>query len=62
MEEELTVKDVLEKAVDIIEGISVPVSLGEQITRPLCHAASLIRSCLEAFEQPEGPAEVKEDV
>lgn len=54
MEETYEVKELLKMTVDLIGGIQVPVSLADQISRPLCRAVANIEAVIEAIrERPE---------
>ena len=52
-EKTLSVKEVLQITVDLINGIPVPVSLAEQIARPLCQAVQNIEAVLTAIKEPK---------
>jgi len=60
MGEEMSAKDLLQITVDSIKKISVPVSLADQIARPLCQAVCNIEAVIAAIkdEPKEGDADV----
>lgn len=59
MEKEMSVKELLQITVDSIKEIAVPVSLADQIARPLCQAVCNIEAVIAAIkdEPKEGDAE-----
>ena len=59
MEKEMSVKELLLITVDSIKEIAVPVSLADQIARPLCQAVCNIEAVIAAIkdEPKEGDAE-----
>lgn len=63
-EKKMTLKDVLKMIAGEIEAIQVPVSLADQIARPLCRNVSLLRSVIEQMkdEAPEAGQEGDENV
>lgn len=63
MEEKMTLRDVLKMIADEIEAIQVPVSMADQIARPLCKNVCLLRSVIEQMEtKPEAGQEENENV
>lgn len=60
MEEEKSVKEILEIALRELEAIRVPISQTNEIARPIWHAAEGIKLCIQALEEPA--EEVKENV
>lgn len=53
MENKITVKDVLNKVVKILNDINIPVSQVNSIGIPVSKAVEGINMCLEAFEKQE---------
>lgn len=59
-EDKMTIRDLLQITVDSIKEIAVPVSLADQIARPLCQAVCNIEAVIAAIkdEPKEGDADV----
>lgn len=52
--EEISVMELLQRTADMIGEISVPVSLGNQIARPLCQAVENLQMIIDFLkEQPK---------
>lgn len=51
--EEKTMKldEVLKMIVDDIEAIQVPISMADQISRPLCQSVSMLRSVIDQMRE-----------
>ena len=57
--EEISMKELLRRTVDLIGAIEVPVRYGEQIARPLCEAVANIEQCIAVIpDVKEGDANV----
>ena len=56
-ENEVSVKEMLQMTVDTINAIQVPVSLADQIARPLCGAVANILAVIDAIK--DAPKENK---
>ena len=54
---EMTVQEILEYSINEIENIQVPVSLANQIARPLCGVVANLRLIVDSMQPKE---EVKE--
>ena len=61
MENQVTVKDVLNDVNKILNNINVPVSMVETIGIPIARAVSGINMCLNAFSQQEAQQAAEED-
>lgn len=53
MENEISVKEMLERTADLIGDIVVPVKYADQIARPLCQAVANINAVIAAFDKQE---------
>ena len=53
MEERVTVKELLQRTVDLINGIMVPMAYANEIARPLAQAVQQIESCINAYNEAE---------
>ena len=53
----MTVVEALQNAEGILNGISVPVGLNQQIAMPIGEALMHIDACLRYFEEHDKPAE-----
>ena len=53
MEKQLTVRDVVENTIMILERINVPVSLINDIGIPLTHALGNLKACCEAWTRDD---------
>ena len=61
MDEEISVKEALERIVRSLEEISVPVKYALQIARPLNDAVAHLYDCIAAMaEAAEGPESAKD--
>lgn len=60
-----TVPEVLEKTVEILKDISIPISLAEQVGRPVLACIGNLNACIETFtrnaQQPQQPEEPEPD-
>ena len=60
---EITVKELLQETADSLDAIQVPVSMANEIARPIWQAVQSIRKCIDALnEQKPAEGEVTEDV
>jgi hypothetical protein len=63
-EKNMSIREALQVTVQLIEEISVPVSMADRIARPLCQAVANIRAVIDAIpeaaedEPKEGDADV----
>ena len=53
MEEKITVKELLQRTADLINGIMVPMAYANEIARPLAQAVQQIESCIKAIDEAE---------
>jgi len=53
MEEQITVREMLKRTAELINGIRVPISYAEEIARPLAQAVAQIESCIRAYDEAE---------
>jgi hypothetical protein len=62
MEEKLTIRQVLEITVGLLEGIEVPMKQMEKIGAPVMNAIHNLQMCIEAQKLAEGkaPADAEE--
>ena len=58
-ENEVSAKEMLQMTVDLITGIQVPVSLADQIARPLCGAVANILAVIDVIN--DAPKENKSE-
>ena len=61
MEVKVTAKELLELTIKELEGITVPVSMANDVARPIWNAVQNLRQVADALQEPEKPEEVKED-
>ena len=63
-EEDMSIKEALQVTAELIENISVPVSMADAIARPLCQAVANIRAVIAAIPDPaeNEQTEVDDDV
>jgi len=63
-EKNMSIREALQVTVQLIEEISVPVSMADRIARPLCQAVANLRAVIDAIpeaaedEPKEGDADV----
>lgn len=57
MNETMTIRQVLEETVKILNGIQIPISMAEQIAGPLLGCVQNLNACIRAMEQKEKPQE-----
>ena len=61
MEIKVTAKELLEMTIRELESITVPVSMANDVARPIWNAVQNLRQIAEAFPEDKQPEEVKED-
>ena len=61
---DMSVKEALQVTAELIENISVPVSMADRIARPLCQAVANLRAVIDAIPEAaeEKTEEADEDV
>ena len=50
-EKNMSIREALQVTVQLIEEISVPVSMADRIARPLCQAVANIRAVIDAISE-----------
>ena len=50
-EKNMSIREALQVTVQLIEEISVPVSLADRIARPLCQAVANLRAVIDAIPE-----------
>lgn len=58
--QQVTVKEVLQATIDILNGINIPVSMLDQIGNPIKVCANNLTECVKAIEAAEPKAEEEE--
>ena len=53
----MTVKEALEKTIELLNSINVPVGLIESVAVPIRNATYNLLACIEAIEEKEGGEE-----
>lgn len=63
-EKNMSIREALQVTVELIEEISVPVSMADRIARPLCQAVANLRAVIDAIPEAaeEKTKEADEDV
>ena len=56
MENQVTVRDVIEGTINMLGNIAVPRSMNEQIGIPIDRAISNLRECINAFDRADEAA------
>lgn len=57
MDEKRTVEDIIQEAVNVLNGLTVPVSLVENIGMPIAFVCANLKACLDAFNAERAKAE-----
>ena len=50
-EKDMSIREALQMTVQMIEEISVPVSMADRIARPLCQAVANLRAVIDAIQE-----------
>ena len=61
MDERMTIREVLESTMHLLEGISVPAVLIREIGMPVDGAITNLRACIDAINEQEKEAIAKEE-
>lgn len=61
MEQKITIDNALEMTANILKGISVPVSMTDQIAVPIMNAVRNLEQCVTAIRNANAPNEEPED-
>ena len=56
MDNQLTVRDVIEGPINMLGNIAVPMNMNEQIGIPIDHAIINLRECINAFDRADESA------
>lgn len=59
--EEMTVQEVIRRAIAKLGRILVPAAMANDVARPIWEAIQDLNDCVKALSEPEQPEEVKED-
>ena len=62
MEVKVTAKELLEMTIRELESITVPVSMANDVARPIWNAVQNLRQIADTFPEAEQSEEVKENV
>lgn len=57
-----TVKEVVNLAIDTLNGINVPIGLSQQIAVPICNAVGYLQQCVEVFNREEMEQQIREQM
>ena len=49
----MTLKEAIQQAKNVLNGISVPVPMLQQVGEPVSEAAQILAACIEAIERDE---------
>lgn len=59
--EEMTVQEVIRRAIAKLGRILVPAAMANDVARPIWEAIQDLNDCVNALDEPEKAEEVKED-